>query len=218
LSAHRVYYKLNETDKDYLLYDFALDVNETATCALNLNNPEAVNEVEFRVEEIDSVKLEDGKHRRLRMKFFPNPESPDEAYYMDWIEGIGSTTHPFYPSISLGVPGSTSELLCYHRGGAKVYQNPGYSGCDVSMGLGHALSDSDDYVIRSSKDVLKIESRNGLVSSFHYKIFNTSGKRLKDGATESGMVNISDLPTGVYIIRLEGEEGFDVFSDKFVKY
>ena len=218
LSGHRVYYKLNADDKEYLLYDFDLDVNETVTCGLNLNNPEAVNEVEFRVEEIDSVKFEDGKHKRLRMKFWPNPESPDDAFYMDWIEGIGSTTHPFYPSISLGVPGSTSELLCYHRDGAKVYQNPGYSNCDVTTGLGHALSDSDDYVIRPSKDVLKIESRNGRISWFLYKIFNTTGKLLKEGETESGMVNISDLTPGVYIISLEDKEGLKAFSHKFVKY
>jgi len=218
LSGHRVYYKLNADDKEYLLYDFDLEVNETVTCGLNLNNPEAVNEVEFRVEEIDSVKFEDGKHKRLRMKFFPNPESPDDAFYMDWIEGIGSTTHPFYPSISLGAPGSTCELLCYHRDGAKVYQNPGYSNCDVTTGLGHALSDSDDYVIRPFKDVLKIESRNGGISCFLYKIFNTTGKLLKEGETESGMVNISDLPPGVYIISIEGKDGVHVFSDRFVKY
>lgn len=67
ISGNKVYYKLNETDKDYLLYDFDLELNDTVTCGLDLNNSETVNEARFWVEEIDSIKCEDGMHKRLRI-------------------------------------------------------------------------------------------------------------------------------------------------------
>jgi len=131
-----------------------------------------------------------------------------------WIEGFGSRHGLFYPfPFGHAVDAGEPWLLCVHVDGEKIYQNPYFEGCYKSFGVGISEPEEENFLVSVSyaNDVLTIE--NSIQISCHFKIFNTTGKLLKEGETESGMVNISDLPTGVYIISLEGEEGLHVFSD-----
>src|SRR3972149_2047967 len=61
----KVYYRMKDSDKDYLLYDFNLSVNDSVYCGFNLNETsDEVDSIKFWVVQVDSVELENGKHKR----------------------------------------------------------------------------------------------------------------------------------------------------------
>jgi hypothetical protein len=128
----KVYFRLERDSKEFLLYDFGLNVNDTVYCGFNLNDGNDLDSTKYWVVQVDSVVLEDGKHKRLKMNY--NPTS-DYIASMDWIEGVGSTIHPFFSTISLGNPGGFSELLCFHLEGNKIFQNSSYSDCELATSI-----------------------------------------------------------------------------------
>ncbi len=97
----------------YILYDYSL--NEGASFENEYSG-------QFTVLEIDSVTLFEVNRKRLKVNTYFG-----EMY---WIEGIGSTFHPFYAMMGLIADSPQNYLLlCYHEGEQQYYQTNQHNGC-----------------------------------------------------------------------------------------
>ena len=107
-----------ETDcnaPSYILYDYSL--NQGATYPVE-------SFAQFEVIETDSVTLFEVTRKRLKVN--------SALGQMYWIEGIGSTVHPFHSVISSFLNGSIDySLLCYHEDGEQFYQTPAHDSCSL---------------------------------------------------------------------------------------
>ncbi|MCR5645644.1 MAG: hypothetical protein K6F96_04540 [Bacteroidales bacterium] len=125
----KVFYHPIDQDTVYLLYDFGLNVGDTASmhwCQL----PNPSNEVIIRIDSINTQYIA-GTERRVyyvsSKSVIPNAEW---RWLNTWIEGIGATEGLLYSCHITEAGGITlHELLCYHENGDLMYINPDYNTC-----------------------------------------------------------------------------------------
>ncbi len=116
----KVFYKPIEQEIEYLLYDFGMNVNDTAVMYW-CQNPNW--EVHVR---IDSIAMQHiaGAERRV---FYVSSKDMfgDEWHWLNtWVEGIGAMEGLLYSCHIVNAGGITlHELLCYHEDGELVWQN-----------------------------------------------------------------------------------------------
>jgi hypothetical protein len=210
----KVYYRLESNSKDFLLYDFGLNVNDTVYCGFNLGvNDDIPDSIKFWVVQVDSVTLEDGKHKRLQMHYNPRE---DYVFPMDWIEGIGSTTHPFYPSISLGVPGSIKELLCFHLGSTKIFQNSSHSDCSLTTSLNDVQKINNIQIYPNP--CLDYFIVKGIEQGTILNVFNSHGQVILSNSIKCSELQVptDNWGTGVYFVQVIKDNN-SIFNQKITK-
>jgi|BioPla2DNA2_1021312.scaffolds.fasta_scaffold10539_2 hypothetical protein len=212
----KVYYRLESNSKDFLLYDFGLNVNDTMYCGFNLGaNDDIPDSIKFWVVQVDSVTLEDGKHKRLQMHYNPRE---DYVFPMDWIEGVGSTTHPFYPSTYLGAPGSRKELLCLHLGNTKIFQNPSFVFHGDSQKYHPIVNETNNWSVLSVGfgTFLKVSSvqtnhyrfeGDTIIQSTDYKKILSSTDPIDQTWETIGFIREDTIQKKVWMRDLENQEG-----------
>ena len=127
----KVFYQPIDQDTVYLLYDFGMNVGDTASmhwCQL----PNPGNEVIVCIDSINTQHIA-GTERRVyyvsSKSLVPNAEW---RWLNTWIEGIGATEGLLYSCHVTAAGGITlHELLCYHENGDLMYMNPDYDTCLV---------------------------------------------------------------------------------------
>ena len=127
----KVFYQPIDQDTVYLLYDFGMNVGDTASmhwCQL----PNPGNEVIVRIDSINTQHIA-GTERRVyyvsSKSMVPNAEW---RWLNTWIEGIGATEGLLYSCHITEAGGITlHELLCYHEDGELLYTNEDYNSCLV---------------------------------------------------------------------------------------
>ncbi|MBP6643317.1 MAG: hypothetical protein KA186_09515 [Flavobacteriales bacterium] len=147
----------NCTDKEYLLYDFSLNAGETTyvgseTFAL----PDTAMAI---VQSIDTIEVLGTPRRRFTMLIDLCPSEGNEPFFtpMEWIEGIGSTTHPFYAAICLcdGCE-SSINLQCSDSSGRATYRVPPDIICDFTSGFDEHDSAAGEFQVRATGDNLRL--------------------------------------------------------------
>ncbi|MBQ5456530.1 MAG: hypothetical protein IIT63_11975, partial [Prevotella sp.] len=122
----KVFYKPKEQEVEYLLYDFGMNVNDTAVMYW-CQNPNC--EVHVRIDSIATQHIA-GAERRV---FYVSSKDMygDEWHWLNtWVEGIGAMEGLLYSCHVVNAGGITlHELLCYHEDGELVWQNPTYNTC-----------------------------------------------------------------------------------------
>ena len=122
----KVFYKPIEQEIEYLLYDFGMNVNDTAVMYW-CQNPNW--EVHVRIDSIATQHIA-GAERRV---FYVSSKDMfgDEWHWLNtWVEGIGAMEGLLYSCHVVNAGGITlHELLCYHEDGELVWQNPNYNTC-----------------------------------------------------------------------------------------
>ncbi len=116
--------------KEYLLYDFSMGVGDTVYTGLNMDYVDPDTAM-FILQNIDTVVFFGVERRRFTLMFDRcNEGIPNTP--MEWIEGIGSTMHPFYPVECIcDFCEQGLILLCYDRSGVQLYIDPIYQTCDT---------------------------------------------------------------------------------------
>ena len=116
----KVFYKPIEQEIEYLLYDFGMNVNDTAVMYW-CQNPNW--EVHVRIDSIATQHIA-GAERRV---FYVSSKDMfgDEWHWLNtWVEGIGAMEGLLYSCHIVNAGGITlHELLCYHEDGELVWQN-----------------------------------------------------------------------------------------------
>ncbi|MBO7493312.1 MAG: T9SS type A sorting domain-containing protein [Bacteroidales bacterium] len=128
----KVFYQPIDQDTTYLLYDFGMNVNDTAVmrwCQL----PNPIADVTIRIDSI-ITKYIAGTDRRVYYVSSKSTHDPVQEWLWrnTWIEGIGAAEGLLYSCFPTGSGGGPRfELLCYHEEGELLYLDPEYDTCVV---------------------------------------------------------------------------------------
>lgn len=197
----KAFYKPKEQEIEYLLYDFGMNVNDTAVMFW-CQNPNC--EVHVRIDSIATQHIA-GAERRV---FYVSSKDMfgDEWHWLNtWVEGIGAMEGLLYSCHVVNAGGITlHELLCYHEDGELVWQNPTYNTCLIDpLGI-------QDNIEASGLQVYPNPARDRVVvggmEAVEVKVYNTSGQMVKC-VRETNEIDLSGLVEGVYLLRITDTEG-----------
>ena len=197
----KVFYKPKEQEVEYLLYDFGMNVNDTAVMYW-CQNPNC--EVQVRIDSIATQHIA-GAERRV---FYVSSKDSfsDWRWLNTWVEGIGATEGLLYSCHVVSAGGITlHELLCYHVDGELVWQNPIYNTCLIDNYDGiqdNTVGFSVQVYPNPAKDKVVIE---GLETS-EVQFYNALGQMVKT-VRETNEIDLSGLVEGVYLLRITDAEG-----------
>ena len=197
----KVFYKPKEQEVEYLLYDFGMNVNDTAVMYW-CQNPNC--EVHVRIDSIATQHIA-GAERRV---FYVSSKDMfgDEWHWLNtWVEGIGAMEGLLYSCHIVNAGGITlHELLCYHEDGELVWQNSTYNTCLIDpLSIQDNTEASGLQVYPNpAKDRVVIEG----MEAVEVKVCNTSGQMVKTvrGTNE---IDLSGLVEGFYLLRITDAEG-----------
>lgn len=195
---------LNCNEQDKIMYSFNLAVNDTLLCGFNRNDI-----TKFWNIQSNSVLYQGVSRLTLDMGFFPYPgiAPPKPIKQMKWIDGIGSSVHPFY---SLGCIGSQCEqeqqLLECSINGIITYSN--YTNaldnpCAYWVGLEEdQFGNQIDLFPTLAVDFITINNKSNTCVSF--EVVDLLGKTVCKGSFshETSKIRVSDIPRGLYFINL----------------
>ncbi len=220
---------------EFLLYDFALSGDDTATVASfdDIYNTYAHPGIYLYMvapsdSEYDySITLEDSSTRRVM-----NMEIVGVSYYstyMEWIEGIGNVSGTF----TVGRGGfydvwesSFLELICFGQDDNLLLSRPqaDYDGVQDCFSFGNVGVEDNEFLQGNvypnpTSGTVKISLpgswENG---TSHVVVFNTNGQQLFSRTFESLQleIDLQDFPKGMYIIQIVGDNK-SIISKKIVK-
>jgi len=205
VDARKVYKLVNGTEQ--LLYDFSLEDGATIQIGDFLWTAT-----------VDEVDCDGGDRKRITL----HTQYLNHTLTQVWIEGVGTTAHPFYPDINIYSVFSTGGGLTYHtkcsfQNGAHIY---GSSECAAYMPLAVAdqdhpakISFSPNPVINEINLTSPQELQNGSL-----KFYNLQGQLVREVNKLSGSaatINRGNLASGMYFVQLsDGAKA--IGSDKII--
>jgi hypothetical protein len=191
---------------DRLMYDFAAEGGSV----IELYNDDML------VDSITEIMINDNTYRRkfwLTSTQFAGKE--DEYGKETWVEGIGSD-RGLYNSATAGLLGNTSMLLCVEKDDELIY-GPLHELYDCYFATGISDIDMSETVKvypNPVTDKIHISNEQKLpVSSI--MIYDISGRLIKSCPQCTTEIDMSDVSTGVYIIRISVEN--KVITHKIIK-
>ena len=203
----KVFYKPKEQEVEYLLYDFGMNVNDTAVMYW-CQNPNC--EVHVRIDSIATQHIA-GAERRV---FYVSSKDSfsDWRWLNTWGEGIGATEGLLYSCHVVSAGGITlHELLCYHVDGELVWQNPIYNTCLIDNYDGiqdNTVGFSVQVYPNPAKDKVVIEG----IEASEVQVYNALGQMVKT-VLRTNEIDLSGLVEGVYMLRIR-DKGGRIFLEK----
>jgi hypothetical protein len=197
----KVFYKPKEQEVEYLLYDFGMNVNDTAVMYW-CQNPNC--EVHVRIDSIATQHIA-GSERKV---FYVSSKDmySDWIWLNTWVEGIGAMEGLLYSCHVVSAGGITlHELLCYHEDGELVWQNPIYNTCLIDNYDGiqdNTVGFSVQVYPNPAKDKVVIEG----IEASEVQVYNALGQMVKT-VQNANEINVSDLMGGVYLLRITAADG-----------
>lgn len=198
----------NCSDKEYLLYDFSLNLGDTVTCGIYLDMPiyeyPYMDTTKFWVVDVDTVNQE----RVLSMEYFVSQDGPVRP--MTWTTGIGSDKHPFYPmSTTFDYCECDENTLCLS------YPNDSVCNCDYTYISIPEIENNDFEVYPNPTDgkfTVQSASNKGQVS-----IYNTLGGLVFETQINSrAAIDLSDKQAGIYYLIFRADDG-NLIREKLIK-
>ena len=151
----------------------------------------------------------------IRRKFwFTYSEGSVMSDKETWVEGIGSDLGMSFVGFNFALGGWT-ELLCAFNGSEQLYQNSNYNTCYMcNLNIDEADNTSISVYPNPVTDKIHISNEQKLpVSSI--MIYDISGRLIKSCPQGTTEIDMSDVSTGVYIIRISVED--KVITHKIIK-
>ena len=220
----RVYYYNPSSDQEFLLYDFTLDVGDTATVYVGsywgvgtaLCDPDAewVWLQVMEVVEVDTVVIQNKSRKRQYM-------ISGGGYFMQqyWIEGIGGEggllTTPFTDISStpwLHCMSANDTIWAGYRG--YLEPDPGPGNC-FTVGISEAGLYRDAPWFHPTLAADRIHLRQGLHARI-VEVYSSAGLLLRRITPAGDLITIGGLPPGSYLLRSEDIHGV-VRHGRFVK-
>lgn len=128
----KVYYQPIDQDTSFLLYDFGMNVNDTAMMRF-CQSSYPLDNVVVRIDSITTQYIAEAERRVYYVSSKSSNGFPAEWRWLNtWIEGIGAIEGLLYSCHCTECGGCPiHELLCYHENGELMYMNPEYDTCLV---------------------------------------------------------------------------------------
>lgn len=203
--ASRKVYR-NVGGNDQLLYDFSLQVSNTITLG---------NGSVYTVLSITDVPVNGGTRRRFFL---------DNGWYSEnWIEGVGSSQHPFRPSYEM--PSDPYiYLTCSAQNGVNVYNHnlangqPTLTDCSMLGVTDFALENrAIQYAPNPFTTELSITAQTDFKNAT-LKVFNSVGQLVKEQTNINGntiTVRRENLNCGIYFAQIT-ENGKIIATHKII--
>jgi hypothetical protein len=221
----KVFFRVTNSceDKEYLMYDFSLTVGDTIYCGYNLvyvitqpENYDYIDSTKFWLVAVDTVNILGAHYNRYKMHFDLDPMY-DGGYNgeMYWIEGIGSTKHPFYVFYRWQSKKTWYDLACMESNGVLIYKNQDLGiNCDSITGLnnqsGQLLTDIIKIYPNPAGRSLNVELPNESIIPYWVEITDVKGRVINTYGefTETKIsLALPDLETGQYIVVIRDNKG-----------
>jgi|WetSurMetagenome_2_1015567.scaffolds.fasta_scaffold168377_2 hypothetical protein len=210
----------NCSEKEYLMYDYSMNIGDSVYTGNNLMMfPVSTDTAKFVLISIDTV-IYFGKERRVfHLLFSSDVGSPSRA--MNWIEGIGSTTHPFYSMTCLDDGCEQSfRLLCYDSAGTQLYQDTVYNTCDTNYSIGivgHTAQNIISILPNPFSNSIAITAENETIFQIDiYSIIGESVYSYKGINKQNFKIEFGNyLQKGIYLMKVQTDKG--LLTKKIIK-
>ncbi len=211
-SSGKVFFKPDNQNEEYLLYDFSMNINDTAVMYW-CQNPNS--EIHIRIDSI-ATKYFAGFERRVFYVSSKDMYGDDWRWLNTWVEGIGAMEGLLYSCHIVNAGGITlHRLLCYHEDDDLLYINEDYNSCmiDTTPTSTTERLESAVYYDPCSQQLLLFT----IPTAMSITIFDIYGRVVFDQKTYNDhAINLSFLPKGTYIV-VNQQENSTPFTIKFVK-
>lgn len=157
--SKKVFFKKSAEGKEYLLYDFGLQVDGKVYCPYY-----ELDSAQYHVLAVDSVELNGVKHLRLKVR--PEDYYIDGPFMMYWIEGIGNLENPFYQEV-FGRSGLSDKVRCVSTDAGQLYANPNYDDCTTVLRKTDCIV--NEGFVWSGMNIYKDLTGKDSVVSYHIK-------------------------------------------------
>ena len=209
--SEKVYY-LPVYGEEGLLYDFGLNVGDTAY-VISLPNV-GNSEFEIFITAIDTIENEGVQRKRIQFT------SELSSNYEAWIEGIGSINGPLHTLVNDSWVCPFWLLTCVHDDEELIYKEPYTETCyETSVGI-HELSQNSKLSLSQNPvkqgQSIDIEA-NSSIGIIH--IYHISGKLIQtipSSFTKKQSIKTNDLEKGLYLLKIEMEDGQVLISKVLV--
>lgn len=195
----RVYYipPGSMTNKPGLLYDFSLNVGDTA---LITNYFCEQNNVPVVVANIDTLVFNGFSHKRWHL------EVPGQWLEAVWLEGIGSLNGPVYGLFEYCIVCPHWDLLCYFNNDTLQYRMPLSIKCwDQHIGIEEPVMETRLTISPNPVNRGDVVTITTSLSPKTVTIFNPAGMAVRSFNTEPSetvMISTDMLAPGLYFISL----------------
>ena len=207
--------------QEHLVYDFSLAVGDTFLVPQPLSSGGGVEE-SYIITSIDTIPI--GNSLRKRFTFQGGSAWPESSY---WIEGIGGGAGPF---MSHYVFESWSVLRCFSDNDELIYsspfpyppqyllqQYPWYEYCDTSVvGIDERNSETVHIYPNPASSLVRLDVSGTQAQIDRLEAFSALGNAMSITRIDPHSINISDWPSGLYIIRISFSNGTFI-NTKFLK-
>lgn len=207
----RAYFRRTQNcaDKEYLLYDFSMELGDTVYVGFELWSSWQPDTAAFKLASIDTITQFGVSRRRFNMLHGYG----SNAFFspMAWIEGIGSDQDPFYPFLCLHHGCESSyTTLCYDSAGVQLYQEDVYfNTCDTTMVSIDEQERGVDMTVAPNPftHAFRITSNARILDAQVYSILG----ELVGSASAVGNALHLELPqelgAGLYLVRIRTDRG-----------
>lgn len=195
VAAQKVYKRVDGVDT--LLYDFSLE------------NGDTVSQYGFTfTATVDQIAVNDGVRKRITLRSVELYH--DEQLKQIWIEGVGTTAHPFYPERNMYTVASSGggyqiRTRCSFQNGEHVFGN---ANCAPSSALstttettlGSRITFTPNPVVTQLTISSQLELQNATL-----RLYNAQGQLVRETAYLNGkslVVNRDNLIAGLYVAQL----------------
>ena len=202
----------NCSDPERVIYDYSAVIGDTLDIGMSqFDTPNGT--VQFLVDTIEIVNIVGIERRRFKMYYRDAVFGPTDPFYryMYWLEGIGSTTHPFFPLACLQDGCETFwSLSCYDSLDVPVYRSSSEVTCHQNVGI-NDQSDSPDHSFSVASDghgqLLLYLPRMFVQGTI--TLFDATGRIcMTAGVTAAtSVIECEQLRTGVFTAVLSSEQG-----------
>lgn len=202
---------------DYLLYDFDAEKGDTLYVGWNdINSGPWRIDLDIIPVIIDSVYYEEyhGVSRKTLHILFDE----GSIYGENWIRGVGSTEHPFYP-VYCGYSGFELyyDVLCYDSMQVNLFVNNVYNTCDTTFSGDVKIDYKNNKVTLYPNPTANTIYFEGLSESNRIKIIDTKGKIVLEEDNVTNSLDIHKLSKGLYILLVYNTDNKLVLTQKISK-
>jgi len=194
VAQQKVYKLVNGTDM--LLYDFSLE------------NGDIISQYGYTfTATVDAVTVNGGTRKRITLRSAELYH--DETLTQTWIEGVGSTAHPFYPdsnmyNVASSGGGFQIRTRCSFQNGAHVYGNPNCAAVALSTSAEDFAAQKIVFSPNPFITEFTIDS-DSILQNASLRIYNTKGQLIREIQALNGTkitVSRQNLNSGLYLGQL----------------
>ncbi len=195
----------NCIDKEYLMYDYSLNLGDTAYVGFNLELGTSYDTTAFVLTQIDTVNYFGVARQRFKLNF-DNCNIGIPLHFMYWIKGIGSETQPFYSFRCLcDACEYTFTLLCFDSTATQLYQNVIYNTCDTTVGL-NEINRPWKISIEPNPFFTSALIKTNSLEKLEIQVYDTKGKLIKLMSGYSELSIGEELKSGIYFVKINTEK------------